>query len=188
MQTKMNLIIIGDAAVGKSSLTRKLDNKPHETKHIKTVAVDFITTTYTHDNGEQVQVKLWDTAGQERFRNITNSFYRQSDGIIVTFDITNEKSFVNLTHWINSIFKAKPRDIPIILVGNKLDLAEQRVISHSDVEKIRQQYGVNYHETSAMNGTGVTEMMHDVAKQVYLYKFDKGGSTAATGAATATGA
>ena len=59
----MFFIILGDAAVGKTSLTRKLDNKPHESRHLKTVAVDFITTEYKHEDGQQVQVKLWDTAG-----------------------------------------------------------------------------------------------------------------------------
>ena len=107
----------------------------------------------------------------------------------MTFDITNEKSFQNTNHWILSIFKMKPRDIPIILVGNKVDLEEKRAVSKSDVEKIKQEFGLNYHETSALAGTGVTEMMTDIMRQVYLQKFDSGatGSTAATSVNTNTG-
>ena len=75
-----------------------------------------------------------------------------TDGIVVTFDITTEASFNSVRGWITSIFKVKPDTIPIILVGNKIDLAENRVVSKSDVAKITEEFGINYHETSAKNG------------------------------------
>ena len=75
-------------------------------------------------------MKIWDTAGQEKFRNITYQFYRQADGIILGFDITNEKSFKSVSNWIQSIYKLKDRDTPVVIVGNKLDLAEEaRVVT-----------------------------------------------------------
>ena len=64
-------MIIGDAAVGKTSLIRNISNQPHEALHLKTVAMDYISTQYTHDDGTLVAVKIWDTAGQERFRTLT---------------------------------------------------------------------------------------------------------------------
>ena len=76
MIQKANIMILGDAAVGKTSLISNIAGKEFQAKHLKTVAVDFINQEYTHSDGTKVQVKIWDTAGQERFRNITRSFYQ----------------------------------------------------------------------------------------------------------------
>jgi len=74
---KINLIILGDAAIGKTSLLRKLDKREFVPNHLKTIAVDYIMTEYYNEEDDRkIQVKIWDTAGQEKFRNITYQFYR----------------------------------------------------------------------------------------------------------------
>ena len=73
-------------------------------------------------------MKIWDTAGQEKFRNITYQFYRQADGIIIAFDKTSDKSFKAVSNWIQSIYKVKDTDTPVVIVGNKLDLTDKIVI------------------------------------------------------------
>ena len=129
MQQSINLIILGDACVGKTSLLRRVDKRDFVPTHLKTIAVDFIKTQYHNEEDDKtVPVKIWDTAGQEKFRNITYQFYRQADGIIVCFDCTNEKSYKAINNWVTSIHKVKPQDIPIVLVGNKADLESERVI------------------------------------------------------------
>ena len=91
MQPKINLIILGDAAVGKTSLLRHIDKREFQTNHLKTIAVEFIKYEYYNaEDDRRVDVKIWDTAGQEKFRNITYQFYRQADGIVVAFDKTRE--------------------------------------------------------------------------------------------------
>lgn len=94
VQPKIQLIIIGDASVGKTSLLRNVDGRDFVAQHLKTFAVDFIQTQY-HDQEDdrKVSVKIWDTAGQEKFKNLTFQFYRQADGIILAFDTTNKKSY-----------------------------------------------------------------------------------------------
>ena len=137
MFPKFNVMIIGDAAVGKTSLVSNIGQRPYQAKHLKTVAVDYIQLKYNHDDGTECQVKLWDTAGQERFRNITKSFYQQADGIIVTFDVTSDKSFQSVRGWISSIFKAKGENsIPLVLVGNKIDLVDQKNVQQTEINKI----------------------------------------------------
>ena len=89
MKAKMSVMILGDASVGKTSLVRNIDEKPHEARHLKTIALDYITTTYKHEDGQQVEVKVWDTAGQDKFKSITPNFYRSADGMIIAFDQTN---------------------------------------------------------------------------------------------------
>lgn len=71
-------------------------------------------------------MKIWDTAGQERFRTITYQFYRQANGMIIAFDLTNEQSFDNVKTWMNSIYKHADPNIAKVLVGNKLDLEDKR--------------------------------------------------------------
>lgn len=90
--------------------------------------------------------------------------------MILAFDITSEQSFASVRGWINSIYKVKGKDIPVVLVGNKIDLEESRVITHDNAQDIAGEFALNYHETSALEGLGFTEMINDVMGQTYLQK------------------
>ena len=108
VQMKINLIMLGDAAIGKTSLLRRVDKREFVPSHLKTIAVDMITTEYRNEEDDKtVQVKIWDTAGQEKFKHITYQFYRQADGIILGFDLTSEKTFKSIANWVQSIYKVK---------------------------------------------------------------------------------
>ena len=127
---KINLIMLGDAAIGKTSLLRRVDKREFVPSHLKTIAVDVITTEYHNEEDDKtVQVKIWDTAGQEKFKHITYQFYRQADGIILGFDLTSEKTFKSISNWVQSIYKVKDEHTPVVIVGNKVDLEDQRVIT-----------------------------------------------------------
>ena len=80
---------------------------------------------YKTKDGRDFTVKIWDTAGQDRFRQLTNSFFKDADGVIVTFDLTAHESFLNVRDWISSVYKYKDKSLPMVLVGNKLDLCEE---------------------------------------------------------------
>ena len=126
----MNIIIVGDGKVGKTSILKRFDKRQFQPQHIRTIGVDFIQAQYKAKDETEVQVKLWDTAGQDRFRNLTYQFYRQADGIIITFDLTSVESFKNTRTWIQSIHKIKSATLPKILVGNKLDLTAERAVEN----------------------------------------------------------
>ena len=112
-----------------------------------------------------MQVKLWDTAGQDRFRHLTYQFYRQADGIIICFDLTRSESFKNCRTWVQSIYKIlKKQDTPKILVGNKVDLVDDRKVDKEAAEQFAEEYGIHYFETSALEGTGVNNAMKDIMK------------------------
>jgi small GTP-binding protein len=91
-----------------------------------TIGLDYVSTNYKSPKGEDIAVKIWDTAGQERFRTITYSFYKQANGVIVTFDVTNETTFNNVKNWLDSIYQHADPSIVKALVGNKVDLEDQR--------------------------------------------------------------
>ena len=121
MKQKMNIMMIGDGAVGKTSILKWFDKRKFQQAHVRTVGLDFIKINKTID-GNEVEVKLWDTAGQERFKNLTYQFYKNADGIIIAFDLTNPESFQNTKQWLQSIYKHSSSDVVKTYCGNKSDL------------------------------------------------------------------
>ncbi|XP_031682943.1 ras-related protein Rab-35 isoform X2 [Oncorhynchus kisutch] len=96
------LLIIGDSNVGKSSLLLRFADNSFSGSYITTIGVDFKIRTVDID-GERVKLQIWDTAGQERFRTITSTYYRNTHGVIIVYDVTNPESFVNVKRWLNEI-------------------------------------------------------------------------------------
>uniref|UniRef100_A0A3Q2QRZ1 Si:dkey-16l2.16 n=1 Tax=Fundulus heteroclitus TaxID=8078 RepID=A0A3Q2QRZ1_FUNHE len=96
------LLIIGDSNVGKSSLLLRFADNSFSGSYITTIGVDFKIRTVDIE-GERVKLQIWDTAGQERFRTITSTYYRNTHGVIIVYDVTNAESFVNVKRWLNEI-------------------------------------------------------------------------------------
>ena len=114
-----------------------------------------------------MEVKVWDTAGQERFHTITQQFYRQAQGMIIAFDLTNRRSFENVQTWIASIYRLAPDStIPKVLVGNKVDL-DGRVVTRSEAQRLAEDHGIEYFETSAKENVNVQELMQHIFGLVY---------------------
>eukprot|EP01126_Amoeba_proteus_P048083 TRINITY_DN553_c0_g2_i2.p1 TRINITY_DN553_c0_g2~~TRINITY_DN553_c0_g2_i2.p1 ORF type:complete len:124 (-),score=13.60 TRINITY_DN553_c0_g2_i2:253-624(-) len=99
--------------------------------HISTVGVDFKVKPATV-GGKTLKLQIWDTAGQERFRTITSNFFRGSHAILVVYDITNSDSYHNLGQWLEEIKKHAPPDTKLVLVGNKTDREDDRIINTAD--------------------------------------------------------
>ena len=124
---KMDIILIGDSQVGKTSMLKQFDKKQFNKEAISTIGVDYINRKFKPkaDPEKEINVKVWDTAGQDRFRNLTYQMYRQADGIIIVFDKTKKDTFAGVRQWIQSIYKNAKPSLPLILVGNKKDLIEE---------------------------------------------------------------
>ena len=102
-----------------------------------TLGLDYVSKTYTPDGANtELQVKIWDTAGQERFRTLTHAFYKQANGVVVAFDITNEDTFKNVRKWMESIYEHADQNICKVMVGNKIDLDDQRKISYKEASEL----------------------------------------------------
>ncbi|XP_038660821.1 ras and EF-hand domain-containing protein isoform X2 [Scyliorhinus canicula] len=120
------IVLAGDAAVGKSSFLLRLCKNEFRGNSSATLGVDFQMKTLIVD-GEQTVLQLWDTAGQERFRSIAKSYFRRADGVLLLYDVTCEKSFLNVREWVDTIEDSTNENIPIMLVGNKADLRERAI-------------------------------------------------------------
>eukprot|EP00826_Nyctotherus_ovalis_P035378 TRINITY_DN3037_c0_g1_i19.p1 TRINITY_DN3037_c0_g1~~TRINITY_DN3037_c0_g1_i19.p1 ORF type:complete len:200 (+),score=38.87 TRINITY_DN3037_c0_g1_i19:189-788(+) len=173
-KTKVHIIMLGETHVGKTSLVKRYDNDTFTLQHLTTLGVDFISKEVANTDTQLITAKIWDTAGQERFRTVAKSFYQQADGVLLVFDLTNEKSFDKLHCWTRSICEVANEGVVKYLVGNKVDLTEDRVIEQEEVMKVAAEYGMKYCETSAKRKINVTEVFEDIIKDAHEHRRRRG--------------
>jgi len=160
------ILIIGDSNVGKSSLLIRFSDNEYYNNYITTIGLDFRTKTININN-KIIRLEIWDAAGQERFRALTKLYYRNCQGVLLVFDITDEKSFINIKNWINEFDKYC--DIPNvskILIGNKCDLISDKKVSYEEIDKICLKYNLNYIETSAKENINVELSFNELGKEI----------------------
>lgn len=173
------LLIIGDSGVGKSSLLVRFADNTFTGNYITTIGVDFkIRTIELH--GERVKLQIWDTAGQERFRTITSTYYRGTHGVIVVYDVTSGESFANVKRWLHEI-EQNCDVVNRILVGNKNDDPDRKVVLTEDARRFSDQMGIQLFETSAKDNLNVEEMFRAITELVLKHKKDQKERTDNTG-------
>ncbi|KQK08318.1 ras-related protein RIC1 [Brachypodium distachyon] len=159
------LLLIGDSGVGKSCLLLRFADDSYLESYISTIGVDFKIRTVEQD-GKTIKLQIWDTAGQERFRTITSSYYRGAHGIIVVYDVTDQESFNNVKQWLNEIDRYASENVNKLLVGNKCDLAESRVVSYEAGKALADEIGIPFLETSAKDATNVEKAFMTMAAEI----------------------
>ena len=159
-------IVVGDGGVGKTALTLRFSKGFFTEDYKMTIGVDFHVKTITIETFEgpiKCKLQLWDTGGQERFSSIRPMYYRGSLGTILVFDVTNSASFDHLPQWIEEVRANIKADIPVLLVGNKSDLTDQRAVSVEEINKFTGDLNLYYMETSAKTGDGVGDCFYILA-------------------------
>ena len=114
---------------------------------------------------------MWDTAGQERFRKIAKAWYRDADGVLLVYDVTDEYSFFNIRQWMKDISENASDSISRVIVGNKCDMISDRCVSAEKGKALAKDYGVAFYETSAKNDINVQEVFVDFAKEIIAQKY-----------------
>ena len=158
-------IIIGDPSVGKSNLLMKFAHNKFTDEYQATIGVEFGAKNITFDN-QIYRIQIWDTAGQENFRSITRAYYKNSVCAMVVYDITNKESFEHVLNWIQDIKDQSPKTVLIVLVGNKIDLEENRAVSYDEGSEFAIKNGLIFEETSAKTGQGIEEIFLKSAKEI----------------------
>eukprot|EP01115_Flamella_aegyptia_P000962 TRINITY_DN114_c0_g1_i4.p1 TRINITY_DN114_c0_g1~~TRINITY_DN114_c0_g1_i4.p1 ORF type:complete len:203 (+),score=86.15 TRINITY_DN114_c0_g1_i4:82-690(+) len=159
------LLLIGDSGVGKSCLLLRFADDTYTESYISTIGVDFKIRTIELQ-GKTIKLQIWDTAGQERFRTITSSYYRGAHGIIVVYDITDQVSFNNVKQWLQEIDRYACENVNKLLVGNKCDLTNKRVVETSAAKEFADGLGIPFLETSAKNATNVEQAFLTMAAEI----------------------
>lgn len=163
-EIRLKLLLIGDSSVGKSSLLLRFAEDSFSTTFISTIGVDFKTRTVELD-GEQVKLSIWDTAGQERFRTITAAYYRGANGIVLVYDITSETSFNSIRGWIRNIEEHASDNVCKILVGNKCDMEDKRVITTAQGQALAKEFNIKFFEASAKADINVEDAFQSIARE-----------------------
>uniref|UniRef100_A0A3B3BLH6 small monomeric GTPase n=1 Tax=Oryzias melastigma TaxID=30732 RepID=A0A3B3BLH6_ORYME len=157
------VVLVGNSCVGKTSLLRSFCEGRFHPSSTTTVGIDYSVKTLTLDS-MQIAMQLWDTAGQERYRSITKQFFRKADGVVVMYDVTLEESFKAVRPWLLNVQEAAGEGIPILLLGNKMDMEQEREVTLKAAERLAFENKVMFYEVSAYTGKNVTESLTHLAK------------------------
>ena len=158
-------IIIGDSSVGKSNLLMKFAHNKFTEDYQATIGVEFGAKNIEL-NDQIYRIQIWDTAGQENFRSITRAYYKNSVCAMVVYDITNRDSFEHVQNWIEDVRNQSPKTVLIILVGNKIDLEDQRVVTYDEGNEFAMKNGLIFGETSAKSGVGIEEIFSKSVQEI----------------------
>jgi len=161
----IKLLLIGDSGVGKSCLLLRFSEDSFIPSFITTIGIDFKIRTVELD-GKRIKLQIWDTAGQERFRTITTAYYRGAMGILLVYDVTDDKSFANIRNWIRNIEQHATESVNKMLIGNKCDMVEKKVVDSARGKALSDEYGIKFLETSAKNSINVEEAFITLAKDI----------------------
>lgn len=153
----LKAIVIGSSGVGKTNLMQRYVNDTFSEHYKSTIGIDFCIKAIKTDD-KTIKLQIWDTAGQERFKNLTISYYKAASCVLAVFSLTDKKSFEDSESWIKEAMKANENHpLKIILVGNKSDLVDKRVVTYEEAMAKANSLNISYIETSAKNGHNVEQ-------------------------------
>lgn len=162
------VIVVGDTAVGKTSIILRFQHDVFLPEHQATVGASFITKTVETPNGP-ANLNLWDTAGQERYRSLVPMYSRGAAVALIVFDVSEKSSFNELPNWVAAVRQDAPDDCQLFIVGNKLDLEfampKEEIISWAAKNKVQCFF------VSALTGDGIQELFKDVSQRLPRARF-----------------
>lgn len=159
------VVLLGEGCVGKTSLVlRYVENKFND-KHFTTLQASFLNKKL-NIAGKRVNLAIWDTAGQERFHALGPIYYRDSNGAILVYDITDEDSFTKVKNWVKELRKMLGDDVCLCIVGNKTDLEKDRAVPVAEAESYAASVKANHFQTSAKQNRGIEELFLDLTRRM----------------------
>ena len=160
------ILLLGDSEVGKSCFLMRYSDNVFVENYITTIGLDYKLKNVKLDSGKTIKVQLWDTAGQDKYRTIAKNYFKGSHGILLLYDITKQSSFNNIREWIQDIREEVSPKAIIFLIGNKIDLADQRKISKEKGIELAEEYKLPFFEASAKSGENVDEVFKALYKKI----------------------
>ena len=161
--TNVRVVLVGDSAVGKTSIARRLADDIFKEDESSTIGANYFTKNYKFD-GQTVELQVWDTAGQEVYQSLTPMYYRGSIAAVFVFDTTSLISFQNIGNkWLEQLHTAAGDETILFLVENKVDLSEASCVKRSDIENFARENCFTYYRVSAKTGESIQELFQDVA-------------------------
>ncbi|QDS75609.1 hypothetical protein FKW77_006536 [Venturia effusa] len=181
----IKLLLIGDSGVGKSCCLLRFSEDSFTPSFITTIGIDFKIRTIELD-GKKVKLQIWDTAGQERFRTITTAYYRGAMGILLVYDVTDERSFntnvfarvTDIRTWFSNVEQHASEGVNKILIGNKCDWEDKRQVSTEQGQALADELGIPFMEVSAKSNINVEKAFYNLAGDIKKRLVDTQASSA----------
>jgi Ras-related protein Rab-10 len=168
LRTIIPISLIGDSQTGKTCIVSTFNGIKFNEKNISSIGVDFLVKEIQMKNGIKLKLKIWDTAGQEIYHSMALNCLKNVLGIIYIFDVTNKNTLNSINKWVKEVNETIMADkLPSFLVGNKIDLEEDREVSQEEGENLAEQYGFKYMETSAKTNKNINELFIELAEDIY---------------------
>jgi small GTP-binding protein len=164
---RYKIVMLGDGAVGKTAMTTRFTQNFFDSDYKRTIGSDFaIKRLDIEDIDAQVTLQVWDLAGQPRFESVRQGFYRGARGGLLLYDVTRRRTFLNVENWKEEAFKNLADEIPLMLVANKVDLKDSRVVTSEEGEEYAKKNGFTYVESSALTGENVEEAYVNLCRKM----------------------
>lgn len=171
----IKLVLIGDAAVGKTSIRKRYLGEGFQKEHLATLGADFAATTRVVDE-YKIKYQIWDLAGQPMFKNVRPRFFKGCFGALAVLDITRRETFLNLGSWIEELYQFSGRGVvPVIILANKMDLVDEQKVTIEEIEsfvkklnkKTKEHSIENFLlETSAKTGLNIDKSFEIISEHI----------------------
>lgn len=166
----IRILTLGNISVGKTSIILRYLNDTFKEDHKMTIGIDMQTINVEYYN-HIAQLIFWDSAGQERFQSMTKNYYKNSDVLLLIFDVMDNKSFSQLETWLNGIIENKVQHALVYLIANKIDYGSRRLISTHQGEILAERYNIPYYEVSALSGYNIDKLFEDIVSEIVKKKY-----------------
>jgi len=155
--------LLGEGRVGKTSLCLQYVNKVFSDKQKSTITATYLDK-FLNIGKKSVKLMIWDTAGQERFHALGPIYYRDANGAVLVYDITDRDSFKKVRHWVKELRKIVGKDIVLCIIGNKIDLEKKRQVDKDEAIQYAEQVGAVHMLASAKTGANVEQSFLELTK------------------------
>lgn len=166
------IVLLGEGRVGKTSLCLQYVENKFSPKQESTIQATYLDKRINVGN-QSVKLMIWDTAGQERFHALGPIYYRDANGALLVYDITDRDSFTKVRNWVKELRKIVGQDIVLIIAGNKIDLEKKRQVDESEALAYAESVGAQHIYTSAKTGKGVDEVFLTLTKGMLISNKNK---------------
>ena len=159
----IKICLIGDIFVGKTCLFHQYNDGKFSSEYASSISCQSKIKEINLDQETKVSLQIWDTCGEEKFRSITQQYYRNADGIILLFDLTDLQTFLHIEQWLKEIKRNCKKDVQLFLAGNKMDLQNEKQVPQYEIQNFIDKHNMRYESVSAKIGTNVSMVFEELA-------------------------